>query len=79
MITWTCPLCGTRIPCSTPHHYPLRCSCGAVKPSEHEPHTIPKSKGLGDLIARALKRIGIKPCGGCKKRQRLLNRLVPFH
>lgn len=36
------------------------------------------SKGLGDTVAKATKAVGIKPCGGCKKRQRLLNRLIPY-
>jgi len=34
--------------------------------------------GLGDAIARVTMAVGIKPCGGCKKRQAALNRLVPF-
>jgi len=29
--------------------------------------------GLGDLIARLTKKVGIKPCGKCKKRQQYLN------
>lgn len=36
------------------------------------------SLGLGDTIAKATKAIGIKPCGGCKKRQAKLNKLVPY-
>lgn len=36
------------------------------------------SAGLGDTIAKATKAIGIKPCGGCKKRQAKLNKLVPY-
>ncbi len=35
-------------------------------------------RGLGDTIAKATTALGIKPCGGCKKRQELLNRLVPY-
>ena len=35
-------------------------------------------RGLGDVIASATKAVGIKPCGGCKKRQAKLNALVPF-
>jgi hypothetical protein len=35
-------------------------------------------RGLGDAIARATTAVGIRPCGGCKKRQEALNRLVPF-
>jgi hypothetical protein len=36
-------------------------------------------RGLGDAIARATTAVGIRPCGGCKKRQEALNRLVPFN
>ena len=36
-------------------------------------------RGLGDVIASATKAIGIKPCGGCSKRQAALNKLVPFN
>jgi len=38
----------------------------------------PPARGVGDLIARATHAIGIKPCGGCKKRQAALNRALPF-
>jgi hypothetical protein len=34
-----------------------------------------KLRGAGDVIAGAAKAIGIKPCGGCLKRQEELNRL----
>ena len=34
--------------------------------------------GLGDVVARTTQAVGIKPCGGCKKRQTLLNRLLAF-
>ena len=37
-----------------------------------------KSKGLGDTVAKITKAVGIKPCGGCKKRQKKLNRLFPY-
>jgi hypoxanthine phosphoribosyltransferase len=39
------------------------------------------SRGLGDTIAKGIHRLTrgkIKPCGGCKKRQAVLNRVVPF-
>lgn len=32
-----------------------------------------KDVGLGDAIARMTSAAGIKPCGGCKKRQALFN------
>jgi len=37
-----------------------------------------KSKGLGDTIAKVTSAIGIKPCGGCKKRQEILNKKFPY-
>jgi len=40
-----------------------------------------KSKGLGDTVAKVIKKVTrgrVKPCGGCRKRQRRLNRLVPY-
>lgn len=37
-----------------------------------------KVRGLGDIVARATKSVGIKPCGKCKERQRKLNKLAPM-
>ena len=37
-----------------------------------------RSRGLGDTIAKMTKAVGIKPCGGCKKRQEILNKAVPY-
>ena len=36
------------------------------------------SVGLGDTVAKMTKAVGIKPCGGCKKRQEWLNKKVPY-
>tara|TARA_Y100000310_G_scaffold235449_1_gene238499 strand:+ start:252 stop:512 length:261 start_codon:yes stop_codon:yes gene_type:complete len=36
------------------------------------------SRGLGDTIAKVTKGLGIKPCGGCKKRQAKLNKSLPY-
>lgn len=36
------------------------------------------ARGVGDVIAKITSAIGIKPCGGCKKRQSALNRAFPF-
>ena len=36
------------------------------------------SRGLGDTVAKITTKLGIKPCGGCKKRQAALNKAVPF-
>jgi hypothetical protein len=35
-------------------------------------------RGLGDVIAAATSAVGVKPCGGCKKRQESLNKMFPF-
>lgn len=37
-----------------------------------------KAAGLGDVVAAATKRVGIKPCQGCQRRQALLNQRFPF-
>lgn len=39
------------------------------------------SRGVGDTVAKAihtLTRGTVKPCPGCRKRQKLLNRLIPY-
>ena len=41
--------------------------------------SIKEAEGLGDIIADATSSIGIKPCDGCKKRKKVLNKWVPFH
>lgn len=35
-------------------------------------------RGAGDAVANTTKAAGVKPCGGCKKRQSKLNRLFPW-
>ena len=35
-------------------------------------------KGLGDLVAKGAKALGITECGGCSRRRATLNRWVPF-
>jgi len=35
-------------------------------------------EGLGDVVAKATKKLGIKECDGCKKRREWLNKRVPF-
>lgn len=64
---WHCPTCGRRVHKTSDK--PPRANCWS---------TADKSRGLGDTIAKIITAIGIKPCGGCKKRQALLNRLVPY-
>jgi len=35
-------------------------------------------RGLGDAVERVAESVGIKSCGGCKRRRDKLNKLVPF-
>ena len=39
------------------------------------------SKGLGDTVKKVIDKVTrgkVKPCGGCKKRQERLNKLLPY-
>lgn len=47
---------------------------GQIETSEHQP---PARIGLGDAVAAATKAVGVKPCGGCAKRQAAMNRATP--
>jgi hypothetical protein len=54
-------------------------------PKDEKPccqETVEKSRsrirGLGDVVAAATSAVGVKPCGGCKKRQEALNKMFPF-
>lgn len=76
-MTFKCPHCGVTVPMGE-NDWPLVCVCGAVTKSPDD-RTVPgKSRGLGDTIAYFTTAIGIKPCGGCKERQEMLNKLVPY-
>jgi hypothetical protein len=46
--------------------------------TREEGNEIRKMKGLGDLIKKGTDKLGIKQCGGCKKRQEWLNQKFPF-
>jgi hypothetical protein len=42
---------------------------------------IGKSRGLGDTVKKLIDRVTngkVKPCGGCKKRQEALNKIMPY-
>jgi hypothetical protein len=47
-----------------------------------QPVTIPwwnqEPVGLGDVVAAMTKAVGIKPCGPCEQRRRLLNERLQF-
>lgn len=49
-----------------------------LPPIDEEWDVTKPSRGLGDTVAKFTTKIGIRPCGGCKQRQGVLNRLVPF-
>ena len=47
-------------------------------PDQHSPDgNNDGSPLLGDMVARATKAVGIKPCAPCAKRQAALNRATP--
>lgn len=80
-VMWECPGCGRVVRLDDGDVLPIRCGCGHVQ------HELPDdldwlpdmtSRGLGDTVAKATNAIGIKPCGGCKKRQKMMNRLFPY-
>ena len=45
---------------------------------EGKPWGYAPSRGLGDTIAKRTSAVGIKPCGGCKRRRDSLNKLLPY-
>lgn len=60
-------------------------SDAAVDKSERRPYRVrlpgfvsDEDVGLGDVIKRATYAVGIKPCGGCKRRAAALNRWMVF-
>ena len=59
----------------TKNHFDLR--DGKIK----HPVATKRSRGFGDTVAKAIHKVSrgkIKPCGGCKKRQKKLNELVSY-
>ncbi len=51
-----------------------------VEVIEHTTQDLP-SKGVGDTIKKVIEKVSggnVKQCGGCKKRQEVLNNLIPY-
>jgi len=46
--------------------------------AERNHKTTDRLRGVGDTIAKMTNKVGIKPCGGCKKRQAMLNKAFPY-
>jgi hypothetical protein len=62
----------------TPHGDLFKCSaCGTLKRRVSR-RVCPVGGGLGDAVAAVASKIGIRSCGGCKKRQSWLNRVTPW-
>ena len=74
-----CTKCKLRIPMEE-SDWPLRCRCGVRYESADDPGKMieVKSRGLGDTIAKITGKLGVKSCGGCKRRQRKLNDWFPY-
>jgi uncharacterized OB-fold protein len=66
MIPFTCEMCGK----SGHSSFPVAARCDSC--------TKPGIRGLGDVVAATARKLGFKSCGGCKKRQKTLNKWVPF-
>jgi hypothetical protein len=56
-----------------------------LKPDEPAPRRLrlppiitPEDEGVGDVISRFSRSVGITPCGGCRERQQRLNAWMPF-
>jgi len=63
----SCRRCGWTYPLDGPFPADLRRKCPQAP-----------SRGLGDTLAKLTRAVGIKPCAGCKRRQRWLNRVFPY-
>ena len=59
---------------------PAQIACCATCPhrSEGKPPPPERSRGLGDTVAKITSALGVKPCGGCKERQKKLNKMFPY-
>ena len=61
------------------------CESNTHKPSKEKAEKllgINHSKGLGDTVKKIIDKVTrkkIKPCGGCKKRQEMLNKIMPYN
>ena len=64
----------------------IKCKYGTFDLELHEDGSVVVSSfqkkepitGLGDVVAAATSAVGIRPCGGCKKRQQAMNQMFPF-
>ncbi len=54
-----------------------RCMCGATFNQSVVSECPYCSRGVGDVVATITEKLRVKKCGGCKKRQRTLNRRTP--
>ena len=50
----------------------------APVPPSAQPAPPERIRGLGDVVHKVTSRLGIRECGGCKKRREALNKAVPF-
>lgn len=70
---------GQTRPKPMPERY--RRECPGKPVDDAEPVAPKQSRGLGDTVANVIHRVTrghVKPCGGCKKRQKRLNEMFPY-
>ena len=67
---WSCEQCGIAANIDA-DDFPLTCACGVR-------YEVGESRGLGDTVAKLARAVGVRPCGGCKQRQKKLNQIFPY-
>lgn len=67
---FTCQQCGAAANLA-PEDYPVQCVCGLR-------YEAGKMRGVGDVVAKVTKAVGLAPCGKCTQRRTRLNEIFPF-
>ena len=67
---FVCEKCGLEADLA-PEDFPLLCACGAR-------YEAGELRGVGDVVAKLTKAVGIRPCGKCAQRRQKLNSIFPF-
>jgi hypothetical protein len=68
----TCTVCGQQV-----YAFNDAQVTGFVQAHAEHRSAAPSHYGLGDVVARATKAVGIAPCTPCEQRRRMLNGMLP--
>ena len=65
---------------------PIKPNDADTRRDEHASHRVhiprfvsDEDAGLGDVLTRMTRSVGIRQCGACERRAAALNRWLPFH